>query len=121
MAEFGVKYWAELRSRYKGVLWHVEIAERGFTGTAEEMAFDGGTPLQITWEKRGDEFYVPVKVGGNHQHSLPRKLPLPLALHLRPAAVPGLHPPQRATLLAGLRHCRPLLRGLCSTSLYRLG
>lgn len=21
MAEFGVKYWAELRSRYKGVLW----------------------------------------------------------------------------------------------------
>lgn len=61
MAEFGVKYWAELRSRYKGVLWRVEIAERGFTGTAEEMAFDGGTPLQITWEKRGDEFYVPVK------------------------------------------------------------
>lgn len=54
MAEFGVKYWAELRSRYKGVLWRVEIAERGFTGTAEEMAFDGGTPLQITWEKRGD-------------------------------------------------------------------
>lgn len=25
------------------------------------MTFDGGTPLQITWEKRGDEFYVPVK------------------------------------------------------------
>ena len=21
MAEFGVKYWTELRSRYKGVLW----------------------------------------------------------------------------------------------------
>ena len=61
MAEFGVKYWTELRSRYKGVLWRVEIAERGYTGMAEEMAFDGGTPLQITWEKRGDEFYVPVK------------------------------------------------------------
>ena len=28
MAEFGVKYWTELRSRYKGVLWRVEIAER---------------------------------------------------------------------------------------------
>lgn len=25
------------------------------------MTFDGGTPLRITWEKRGDEFYVPVK------------------------------------------------------------
>lgn len=25
------------------------------------MIFDGGTPLRITWEKRGDEFYVPVK------------------------------------------------------------
>ena len=61
MAEFGVKYWAEMRSRYKGVLWRAEIAERGYTGAAEEMVFDGGTPLQITWEKRGDEFYVPVK------------------------------------------------------------
>lgn len=25
------------------------------------MSFNGDTPLQITWEKRGDEFYVPVK------------------------------------------------------------
>lgn len=33
----------------------------GYTSPSEEMAFDGGTPLQITWEKRGDEFYVPVK------------------------------------------------------------
>lgn len=51
----------KLRSRYKGVLWRVEISERGYAGPSEEMAFDGGTPLQITWEKRGDEFYVPVK------------------------------------------------------------
>ena len=59
---FGLKYYAELRSKYKGVLWRVEISERGgYTGPSEEMAFDGGTPLQITWEKRGDEFYVPVK------------------------------------------------------------
>lgn len=58
---FGLKYYAELRSKFKGVLWRVEIAERGYGGSSEEMAFDGGTPLQITWEKRGDEFYVPVK------------------------------------------------------------
>lgn len=61
MAIFGLKYYAELRSKYKGVLWRVEISERGYTGPSEEMIFDGGTPLQITWEKRGDEFYVPVK------------------------------------------------------------
>ena len=58
---FGLKYYAELRSKYKGVLWRVEISERGYAGPSEEMAFDGGTPLLITWEKRGDEFYVPVK------------------------------------------------------------
>ena len=58
---FGLKYYAELRSKYKGVLWRVEISERGYAGPSEEMTFDGGTPLQITWEKRGDEFYVPVK------------------------------------------------------------
>ncbi len=39
----------------------MEISERGYSGPSEEMTFDGGTPLQITWEKRGDEFYVPVK------------------------------------------------------------
>lgn len=61
MAVFGLKYWAELRSKYKGVLWRVEISERGYSGGSEEVFFDGGTPLQITWEKRGDEFYVPVK------------------------------------------------------------
>ena len=61
MTAFGLKYHAELRSKYKGVLWRVEISERGYAGPSEEMTFDGGTPLQITWEKRGDEFYVPVK------------------------------------------------------------
>lgn len=61
MVNFGLKYFAELRSKFKGVLWRVEIAERGYGGALEEMTFDGGTPLQITWEKRGDEFYVPVK------------------------------------------------------------
>lgn len=25
------------------------------------MEFAGGSPLSITWENRGDEFYVPVK------------------------------------------------------------
>lgn len=36
MVEFDVKYWAELRSRYKGVLWCVEITELGFMCIAEE-------------------------------------------------------------------------------------
>lgn len=41
MAIFGLKYYAELRSKYKGVLWRVEISERGYAGPSEEMAFDG--------------------------------------------------------------------------------
>lgn len=59
--EFGLRYWAELRSKYKGVFWRVEIAERGYSGLSEEMLFKGSSPLEITWEQRGDEFYVPVK------------------------------------------------------------
>lgn len=58
---FGLRYYAELQSKFKGVQWCVEISERGYSGPSEEMTFDGSTPLQITWEKRGDEFYVPVK------------------------------------------------------------
>lgn len=61
MASFGLRYYAELRSKHKEVFWRVEIAERGFSGKSEEMAFDGGSPLSITWEKRGDEFFIPVK------------------------------------------------------------
>lgn len=58
---FGLRYFAELRSKHKEVFWRTEIAERGYTGAAEEMSFDGGSPLSITWERRGDEFYIPVK------------------------------------------------------------
>ena len=61
MASFGLKYFAELRSRYKGVFWRVEIAERDYSGLAEEMEFSGNDPVCITWENRGDEFFVPVK------------------------------------------------------------
>ena len=61
MAEFGLKYWAELRSKHKEVFWRVEISERGYSGGAEQMAFDGSSPLSITWERRGDEFFIPVK------------------------------------------------------------
>ena len=61
MADFGLKYYAEMRSKHFGVLWRVEIAERGYTASAEEMTFDGDDPLKITWEKRGDEFYAPIK------------------------------------------------------------
>jgi hypothetical protein len=84
---FGLRYWAELQSRFKGVHWRVEIAERtgegglsGNSGTSsiaggtgntatsgtatlapEELRFDGSNPLKVTWERRGDEFFVPVK------------------------------------------------------------
>lgn len=61
MAYFGLKYYAEMRSKYKGVSWRVEIAERGFIGVAEEMNFAGSNPLKVTWENRGDDFFVPVK------------------------------------------------------------
>lgn len=61
MAAFGLKYFAELRSKYKSAFWRVEIAQRDYAGPAEQMSFDGSDPLQITWEQRGDEFFVPVK------------------------------------------------------------
>lgn len=61
MPAFRLKYYAELRSKYKGVFWRVEVAERGYAGSVEQMTFDGSDPLKITWEKRGDEFYAPVK------------------------------------------------------------
>ena len=30
MAQFGLRYFAQLHSKYKGVFWRVEIAERGY-------------------------------------------------------------------------------------------
>ena len=30
MAHFGLRYFAQLRSKYKGVFWRVEIAERDY-------------------------------------------------------------------------------------------
>ena len=39
----------------------MEIAERDYSGPSEDMEFAGGSRLSITWENRGDEFYVPVK------------------------------------------------------------
>ena len=32
MATFGLRYFAQLRSKYKGVFWRVEIAERDYSG-----------------------------------------------------------------------------------------
>ena len=61
MAEFGLKYYAEMRSKHHNILWRVEIAERGYSGGYEEMTFAGDEPIIITWEARGDEFYAPVK------------------------------------------------------------
>ncbi len=61
MAEFGLKYYAEMRSKHHNILWRVEIAERGYAGSSEEMTFAGDEPILITWEARGDEFYAPIK------------------------------------------------------------
>ena len=61
MAVFGLKYWAEMRSKYQGILWKCEIAQRGYTGPSEQMTFSGISPIKITWERRGDDFYTPVK------------------------------------------------------------
>ena len=61
MVGFGLKYWAEMQSKHHAIKWRVEIAERGYSGAAEEMTFDGAEPIIITWEARGDEFYAPVK------------------------------------------------------------
>lgn len=58
---FGLRYYAELQSKFKSSLWRVEISERDYTGLSEEMRFEGGKPLEITWERRGDEFFVPIK------------------------------------------------------------
>lgn len=38
-----------------------QISEWDYTGTAEQMIFDDSDPQKITREKRGDEFYAPVK------------------------------------------------------------
>ena len=50
-----------MRSKHHNLLWRVEIAERGYAGSSEEMTFAGDEPIIITWEARGDEFYAPVK------------------------------------------------------------
>ena len=42
MATFGLRYFAQLRSKYKGVFWRVEIAERDYSGPSEGMEFSGG-------------------------------------------------------------------------------
>ena len=41
MAHFGLRYFAQLRSKYKGVFWRVEIAERDYSCPSEEMEFAG--------------------------------------------------------------------------------
>ena len=61
MAEFGLQYYAEMRSKHHNILWRVEIAERSYAGSSEEMTFAGDEPIIIIWEARGDEFYAPVK------------------------------------------------------------
>lgn len=61
MATFGLKYYAEMRSKYQGILWRCTIEQRGYVGASEEMTFSGVSPIKVTWERRGDDFYTPVK------------------------------------------------------------
>ena len=61
MATFGLKYYAQMRSKYQGILWRVEIAQRGYTRGSSEMTFSGISPVKVTWKRRGDDFYTPVK------------------------------------------------------------
>ena len=42
---FKLRYWAESRSKYKGVFWRVEITERSYQGAPEEMSFTGSSML----------------------------------------------------------------------------
>ena len=61
MASFGLKYYAELTSKYQGILWRAEIAQRRYISGSSEMIFSGTAPVKVTWERRGDDFYTPVK------------------------------------------------------------
>lgn len=60
---FGLRYSGFFRSQYENVHYRVEIAQRGYTGREENIDFSlsGSSPLTITWEKQGDEFFVPIK------------------------------------------------------------
>ncbi len=40
MATFGLRYFAQLRSKYKGVFWHMEIAERDYVFGKENYKLD---------------------------------------------------------------------------------
>ena len=54
MATFGLKYYAELSSRYMKTLWRVEIAQRDYSGESEEMTFSGSEPDVFGHQGRAD-------------------------------------------------------------------
>ena len=58
MAHFGLRYFAQLRSKYKGVFWRVEIAKRDYSGPSEEMEFAGGSPLRQVYVDMARLYYV---------------------------------------------------------------
>lgn len=57
---FNLRYYGNFRSVKKEQFWRVEISERDYSGTAEEVLLTAD-PLTITWEKQGDDFYETVK------------------------------------------------------------
>ena len=68
MAQFGLRYFAQLRSKYKGVFWRVEIAERDYSATASRWSSPAARPSPS--RGRTDEFYVPVKTSKGMSESL---------------------------------------------------
>lgn len=57
------------------------IAERNYSGPSEEMEFAGGSPVSITWENRGNEFYLPVKASKGMSESLSPLLQANIIIH----------------------------------------
>lgn len=57
---FGLKYFGKFRSISVGIYWKIEIEERDYNGESEEILLCEN-PLEIIWEKQGDEFYEPIK------------------------------------------------------------
>lgn len=60
MSSFSLKYFCEFCSKYTHSIYRVEIEQRGYTGEVFEM-HASGSPLHVEWEKRNDEFFVPIK------------------------------------------------------------
>lgn len=60
MAIFNLRYYCEFRSKYENIQYRIDIEQRGFVGTPEEM-HAADEPLIVVWERRGDDFSQAIK------------------------------------------------------------